>query len=84
MIDEKLIRIEGTGRTGRNRHIQFNATFGSFIPNLWQWRRRLTALPTLHRFQRHKIALDGSLNGAHDGSGLNATGKMKIHFGTRE
>ena len=26
--------------------------------------------------------LDGSLNGAHDGSGLNATGKMKIHFGT--
>ena len=26
--------------------------------------------------------LDGSLSGAHDGSGLNATGRMKIHFGT--
>lgn len=26
--------------------------------------------------------LDGSLTGAHDGSGLDATGEVKIHFGT--
>ena len=32
-------------------------------------------------FNKKKL-LDGSLRGEHDGSDLNATGKMKIHFGT--
>ena len=26
--------------------------------------------------------LDGSLQGEHDGSGLNATGRLKVHFGS--
>lgn len=80
IIDEKLIRMKelaeqaATGTYNSDQRLMIDSEFqamGNEIDRI----ARATDFNGLH-------LLDGSLSGAHDGSGLDASGRMKIHFGT--
>ena len=80
VIDEKLIRMKelaeqaATGTYNSTQRLMIDSEFqamGAEIDRI----ARATDFNGIH-------LLDGSLAGEHDGSGLNATGAMKIHFGT--
>lgn len=80
IIDEKLIRMKelaeqaATGTYDSTQRLIIDSEFqamGSEIDRI----ARATD------FNGIKL-LDGSLSGAHNGSGLDSTGAMKIHFGT--
>ncbi len=80
VIDEKLIRMKelaeqaATGTYNSTQRLMIDSEFqamGAEIDRI----ARATDFNGIH-------LLDGSLAGDHDGSGLNAVGAMKIHFGT--
>lgn len=80
VIDEKLIRMKelaeqaATGTYNSDQRLMIDSEFqamGSEIDRI----ARATDFNGLH-------LLDGSLSGAHDGGGLESSGRMKIHFGT--
>lgn len=80
VIDEKLIRMKelaeqaATGTYDSTQRLMIDSEFqamGAEIDRI----ARATDFNGIH-------LLDGSLRGAHDGSGLESSGKMKIHFGT--
>jgi len=80
VIDEKLIRMKelaeqaATGTYNSTPRLMIDSEFqamGAEIDRI----ARATDFNGIH-------LLDGSLAGEHDGSGLNAAGAMKIHFGT--
>ena len=80
VIDEKLIRMKelaeqaATGTYNSTQRLIIHSEFVAMA-------EEIDRIANATDFNGIKL-LDGSLNGAHDGSGLNATGKMKIHFGT--
>ncbi len=80
IIDEKLIRMKelaeqaATGTYNSTQRLMIDSEFqamGAEIDRI----ARATDFNGIH-------LLDGSLAGDHDGSALNSTGAMKIHFGT--
>ena len=80
VIDEKLIRMKelaeqaATGTYNSTQRLIIHSEFVAMA-------EEIDRIANATDFNGIKL-LDGSLTGAHDGSGLNATGKMKIHFGT--
>lgn len=80
IIDEKLIRMKelaeqaATGTYDSTQRMMINSEFQAMASEI-------DRIANATDFNGIKL-LDGSLNGDHDGSGLQATGKMKIHFGT--
>ena len=80
VIDEKLIRMKELAEQAAT--VTYNSTQRLMIDSEFQAMgaeidriARATDFNGIH-------LLDGSLAGDHDGSGLNAAGAMKIHFGT--
>lgn len=80
VIDEKLIRMKelaeqaATGTYNSDQRLLINNEFQAMASEIERIARSTN-------FNGIKL-LDGSLSGAHDGSGLASTGKLKIHFGT--
>lgn len=80
IIDEKLIRMKelaeqaATGTYDSTQRLMIDSEFQAMASEI-------DRIVNATDFNGHKL-LDGSLSGAHDGSNLTATGKMKIHFGT--
>ena len=80
VIDEKLIRMKelaeqaATGTYDSTQRLIIDSEFQ-------QMALEIDRIANATDFNGIKL-LDGSLRGEHDGSDLNATGKMKIHFGT--
>ena len=81
VIDEKLIRMKelaeqaATGTYDSTQRLMIESEYQ-------QMASEITRIANATDFNGLKL-LDGSLSSAtHDGSGLEATGKMKIHFGT--
>ena len=80
IIDEKLIRLKelaeqaATGTYDSTQRLMIESEYQ-------QMAAEITRIANATDFNGVKL-LDGSLSGAHDGSGLNATGSMKIHFGS--
>lgn len=80
IIDEKLIRMKelaeqaATGTYDSTQRMMINSEYVAMASEI-------DRIANATDFNGLKL-LDGSLAGAHDGSGLVASGKMKIHFGT--
>ena len=80
IIDEKLIRMKelaeqaATGTYDSTQRLMIESEYQ-------QMASEITRIAIATDFNGVHL-LDGSLSGTHNGSGLNATGKMKIHFGT--
>ena len=80
VIDEKLIRMKelaeqaATGTYDSTQRLMIDSEFQAMASEI-------DRIATATDFNGIHL-LDGSLSGAHDGSGLVAKGKMKIHFGT--
>ncbi|MDE7065642.1 MAG: choice-of-anchor L domain-containing protein, partial [Desulfovibrionaceae bacterium] len=80
VIDEKLIRMKelaeqaATGTYDSTQRLMIDSEFQAMAAEI-------DRIAHATDFNGIKL-LDGSLNGEHDGSGLNAVGAMKIHFGT--
>ena len=80
IIDEKLIRMKelaeqaATGTYDSTQRLMIHSEFQAMASEI-------DRIANATDFNGIKL-LDGSLSGAHDGSGLTATGKMKIHFGS--
>ena len=80
IIDEKLIRMvelaeqAATGTYNADQRQMINSEFQAMASEIQR-----IAIAT--DFNGIKL-LDGSLSGEHDGSGLNSTGALKVHFGT--
>lgn len=80
IIDEKLIRLKelaeqaATGTYDSTQRLMIESEYQ-------QMASEITRIANATDFNGVKL-LDGSLSGAHDGSGLNSTGSLKIHFGS--
>lgn len=80
VIDEKLIRMKGlaeqaaTGTYDSTQRLMIHSEFQAMASEI-------DRIAKATDFNGIKLP-DGSLSGNHDGSGLNATGAMKIHFGS--
>lgn len=80
VIDEKLIRMKelaeqaATGTYDSTQRMMIDSEFQAMASEI-------DRIANATDFNGVKL-LDGSLSGAHNGSGLAARGKMKIHFGT--
>ncbi len=80
VIDEKLIRMKelaeqaATGTYNSTQRLMIDSEFQAMASEIERIARATD-------FNGIKL-LDGSLQGEHDGSGLNATGKLKVHFGS--
>ena len=80
IIDEKLVRMKelaeqaATGTYDSTQRLMIESEYQ-------QMASEITRIANATDFNGVKL-LDGSLSGAHDGSGLNSTGSLKIHFGT--
>ncbi|MDR3362832.1 MAG: flagellin [Desulfovibrio sp.] len=80
VIDEKLIRMKelaeqaATGTYDSTQRLMIESEYQAMASEI-------TRIANATDFNGMKL-LDGTLSGAHDGSGLTAKGKMKIHFGT--
>ena len=80
IIDEKLIRMKelaeqaATGTYDSVQRIMINSEFVQMAAEIDRI-ANATDFNGIH-------LLNGNLSGSHDGTGLNSTGKMKIHFGS--
>ncbi len=80
IIDEKLIRMKelaeqaATGTYASTQRLMIHSEFEAMASEI-------DRIANATDFNGIKL-LDGSLRGEHDGSGLTATGNMKIHFGS--
>ena len=80
VIDEKLIRMKelaeqaATGTYDSTQRLMIDSEFQ-------QMAAEIDRIAHATDFNGQHL-LDGSLQGDHDGTGLNSTGKMKIHFGS--
>lgn len=79
IIDEKLIRMKelaeqaATGTYDSTQRLMISSEYQAMAAEIDRIARATD-------FNGVKL-LDGSLSGAHDGTGLNATGRLKVHFG---
>lgn len=79
VIDEKLIRMKelaeqaSTGTYTSTQRLMIDSEYQ-------QMASEITRIANSTDFNGIKL-IDGSLSGTHDGSGLKATGELKIHFG---
>ena len=79
VIDEKLIRMKELAEQAATG--TYNSTQRLIIDSEYQaMASEITRIANATDFNGMKL-LDGSLSGTHDGSGLNSTGAIKIHFG---
>ncbi len=79
VIDEKLIRMKELAEQAATG--TYNSTQRLIIDSEYQaMASEITRIANATDFNGIKL-LDGSLSGAHDGSGINSTGALKIHFG---
>lgn len=80
VIDEKLIRLKelaeqaATGTYNSDQRLMIDSEFQAMASEI-------TRIAMATDFNGVKL-LDGTLTGAHDGSGVQTTGQLKIHFGT--
>lgn len=80
IIDEKLIRMKelaeqaATGTYNSTQRLMIDSEFKAMASEI-------DRIANATDFNGLKL-LDGSLNGKHEGSGMNPAGAMKIHFGT--
>lgn len=80
VIDEKLIRMKelaeqaATGTYDSTQRLMIESEYQ-------QMASEITRIANATDFNGIKL-LNGSLSGAHDGSGLNSTGSLKVHFGS--
>ena len=80
IIDEKLIRMKelaeqaATGTYNSDQRLMIDSEFQAMA-------REIQRIATATDFNGIKL-LDGSLSGAHDGSGLTSQGMLKTHFGS--
>jgi len=80
IIDEKLIRMKelaeqaATGTYDSTQRLMIDSEFQAMAAEIDRI-ANATDFNGIH-------LLNGNLSGAHDGSGLNSTGAMKIHFGS--
>ncbi len=80
VIDEKLIRMKelaeqaATGTYNSTQRLMIDSEFQAMASEIERIARATD-------FNGIKL-LDGSLQGEHDGSGLDSTGKLKVHFGS--
>ena len=80
VIDEKLIRMKelaeqaSTGTYDSTQRLMIDSEYQ-------QMASEITRIANATDFNGVKL-LDGSLSGVHDGSKADATGAMKVHFGT--
>ena len=80
VIDEKLIRMKELAEQAATG--TYDSTQRMMIENEYQaMAAEITRIALATDFNGIHL-LDGSLQGEHDGSGVVATGKMKVHFGT--
>jgi len=79
VIDEKLIRMKelaeqaATGTYDSTQRLMIESEYQAMASEI-------TRIANATAFNGVKL-LDGTLSGPHDGSGLKATGELKIHFG---
>ncbi len=79
VIDEKLIRMKELAEQAATG--TYNSTQRLIIDSEYQaMASEITRIANATDFNGIKL-LDGSLSGDHDGSGLNSTGALKVHFG---
>ena len=79
VIDEKLIRMKELAEQAATG--TYNSTQRLIIDSEYQaMASEITRIANATDFNGVKL-LDGSLSGSHDGSKLNASGELKIHFG---
>ena len=80
VIDEKLIRMKelaeqaATGTYDSTQRLMIDSEFQQMASEIERI-AHATDFNGIH-------LLDGTLSGAHDGSGLTSTGALKVHFGT--
>jgi flagellin len=80
VVDEKLIRLKelaeqaSTGTYNSSQRLMIDSEFQAMCSEI-------TRIANATEFNGVKL-LNGNLSGVHDGSGLTATGAMKVHFGT--
>ena len=80
IIDEKLVRMKelaeqaATGTYDSTQRLMIESEYQ-------QMASEITRIANATDFNGVKL-LDGTLSGAHDGSGLDSKGKLKIHFGS--
>ena len=80
VIDEKLIRMKelaeqaATGTYDSTQRLMIDSEFQQMASEI----ERIARATDFNGI----YLLDGSLSGPHDGSGMEATGALKIHFGT--
>ena len=81
IIDEKLIRMKELSEQAATG--TYNSTQRGLIDSEYQaMASEITRIANATDFNGIKL-LDGTLSSTtHDGSGLNSTGKLKVHFGT--
>ena len=79
VIDEKLTRMKelaeqaATGTYNSDQRLMIESEYQAMASEI-------TRIANATDFNGIKL-IDGSLSGTHDGSGLNSTGAIKIHFG---
>lgn len=79
VIDEKLIRMKELAEQAATG--TYNSIQRLIIDSEYQaMASEITRIANATNFNGIKL-IDGSLSGTHDGSGLNATGAIKVHFG---
>lgn len=79
IIDEKLIRMKELAEQASTG--SYDSTQRLLIESEYQaMASEITRIAHSTKFNGINL-LDGSLSGEHNGSGLEATGKLKIHFG---
>ncbi|MBD5539026.1 MAG: flagellin [Desulfovibrio sp.] len=80
VIDEKLVRMKelaeqaATGTYDSTQRLMIESEYQAMASEI-------TRIANATDFNNIKL-LDGNLSGAHDGSGVTSTGKLKVHFGT--
>ncbi len=80
VIDEKLIRLKelaeqaATGTYNSDQRLMIDSEFQAMASEI-------TRIAMATDFNGVKL-LDGSLSGVHNGTGVQSTGALKIHFGT--
>ena len=80
IIDEKLVRMKelaeqaATGTYDSTQRLMIESEYQAMASEI-------TRIANATDFNNIKL-LDGSLSGAHDGSGVEAKGMLKVHFGT--
>ena len=79
VIDEKLIRMKelaeqaATGTYDSTQRLMIESEYQAMASEI-------TRIANATNFNKVKL-LDGTLSAAHNGAGIQSTGKMKIHFG---